>query len=609
MKFLLSIAFLLFVFCSYGMEKAIIRAKIDKATNIYPTEPKASYELLIALERDLKGEDLNQFAGEISLGKARYQILITDYESSSKEINKAIQFYKKRKDWKGLANAYSMNAILLERIGESEVGVRFLKQSFSLAKKVRDTLTIIKCVTNLSLSAKRGEDPIVMKYYLLELQKYTSHLKPSDFYYFYQNWGSYYLLIKDFKSAQEHFERARKIAFELNMLDSKATILYLIAKSYRKANRLEEAENWIVESYNFSKANKLIYEESEALAEYIQIMSLKKDYKKSFELQAEFSALDKRILNAEKIRNIKNEVFKQELKLKEIAISESQLRLELESVSKNKYRNYFVFFLLISLLLLFLLLGFWYFFTKIKALNLKISSQTEELVKTNQDLTRLNELNERIFSVISHDFKGPLLSMRLLIEALKKQENQTLSFYTSDIKQQLIQSELILQNLLDWAKSELKLDREKGDYRCNVSKVIDEVKMQLSAQIQSKSLDVENTVPPSVHLNAPEDILKIVYRNLISNAIKYSFDVGKIRCGFLPGQNEFFVQDYGKGMDEESKENLFKDLVASHLGTSMETGFGLGLYLTKELLTKIGGEIWVTSKEAEGSRFSFRVGE
>src|SRR5690606_32135477 len=102
---------------------------------------------------------------------------------------------------------------------------------------------------------------------------------------------------------------------------------------------------------------------------------------------------------------------------------------------------------------------------------------------------------------------------------------------------------------------------------------------------------------------------KLVLRNLISNALKFSYGGNKI---ILKGEhtNEkvvFSIQDFGTGIDEDQMEDIFQLKNYSTTGTANEIGAGLGLILCKEFVEQNGGEIWVTSKKNEGSIFSFSL--
>jgi signal transduction histidine kinase len=110
-----------------------------------------------------------------------------------------------------------------------------------------------------------------------------------------------------------------------------------------------------------------------------------------------------------------------------------------------------------------------------------------------------------------------------------------------------------------------------------------------------------------VVINSDEDILRTIFRNVISNAIKFSYQKSKIDITLFKqnGNAVFEIQDYGMGMDAETLDSLFRiDVNISNLGTNNEKGTGLGLILTNEFVQKINGKISVESHLDKGSKFT-----
>jgi signal transduction histidine kinase len=239
----------------------------------------------------------------------------------------------------------------------------------------------------------------------------------------------------------------------------------------------------------------------------------------------------------------------------------------------------------------------------------KIELQNKVVENKNTELENLNAVNQKIFTIIAHDFKEPLISMRLLIETLKKESdhNQSLQFYTSDIRNQLIQSELILQNLLDWAKQELQLNPGLATTAVCVSDVIDEIILQLKNQSDTKKITIQNQVNKQITISTYVDILRIIYRNLIGNAIKYSQLNSTIVCGFTPHTHELYIKDTGIGISKEKLEQILHKIVQSTLGTQHEKGYGLGLYITHEMIQKLNGTIRIESEEQKGTCIYFAL--
>ena len=223
------------------------------------------------------------------------------------------------------------------------------------------------------------------------------------------------------------------------------------------------------------------------------------------------------------------------------------------------------------------------------------------VAQNNQDLKRLNLLNQKIFSVISHDFKAPISTLRLFLDSKEviKTENKELKKYADDAVLQLDQSDFMLNSLLDWAKIELNLSESSKQFKVN--EIINTISIQLKGQLLAKNIQLKNDIVNDSVINFPSEIALIVLRNIINNAIKFSFEDGIIEISHK--QNTLLIKDSGKGIDPKKIARLFKSDVEPGFGTKFETGFGMGLYLSNELMNKNHGSISVSNNLDQGCTF------
>ena len=125
-----------------------------------------------------------------------------------------------------------------------------------------------------------------------------------------------------------------------------------------------------------------------------------------------------------------------------------------------------------------------------------------------------------------------------------------------------------------------------------------------------KKIRIHEMKPEKMMVNADIDMLKTVVRNLLSNAIKFSKENSEVlvKMEEVDGMAVVSVQDYGCGISEEGQKKLLHtDTHFSTFGTNNEEGSGLGLLLCKDFVVENGGKLWFTSKEGEGSIFSFSI--
>lgn len=236
-----------------------------------------------------------------------------------------------------------------------------------------------------------------------------------------------------------------------------------------------------------------------------------------------------------------------------------------------------------------------------------ILSKTEELQRTIAG-------RDKLYSVIAHDLRSPMGSIKMVLNMLilnlpsekigaEMYELLTMANQTTEDVFSL------LDNLLKWTKSQIgKLNVVYQDV--DLVEVTDGVIEIFSMMASLKKIKIREMKPEKMMVNADIDMLKTVVRNLLSNAIKFSKENSEVlvKMEEVDGMAVVSVQDYGCGISEEGQKKLLHtDTHFSTFGTNNEEGSGLGLLLCKDFVVKNGGKLWFTSKEGEGSIFSFSI--
>ena len=231
-------------------------------------------------------------------------------------------------------------------------------------------------------------------------------------------------------------------------------------------------------------------------------------------------------------------------------------------------------------------------------------------------LEQINNTKNKFFNIIAHDLRNPfggIIGISDLLETKLKEmelENSNLLFkYTELIQTSSKSAYSLLENLLLWARAQTgELSVRLNNISLNhlilfMIPLVSSIAFKKNISIETELLDADTVY-------ADEFFLNTILRNLLTNAIKFTYPNGKViistekREGYL----EVSVTDTGTGIDEKRLENLFRiDSKVSKNGTDNERGSGLGLILCKEFVEKQGGKIWVTSELGKGSRFTFSI--
>ncbi|MBT1706065.1 tetratricopeptide repeat-containing sensor histidine kinase [Chryseosolibacter indicus] len=279
--------------------------------------------------------------------------------------------------------------------------------------------------------------------------------------------------------------------------------------------------------------------------------------------------------------------------------------------------------LVIILVLCILLLGILvYFLSRLRrierdalknlsAKNLSIEQQKEEIEAQAEFLQQLNNLKSKLFSVISHDLRGPMSTLHSLLDLLgrKKLTPEEFIVVSDKVKVNLDVTQKTLENLLHWSLSQMegiKTDAKTIDIKNSIT----EVCTLLSESAKQKSVNIANTLNTSVYVKADTNQLHLILRNLIHNAIKFSKPNNNVTVSAFVDSTycSVSVKDAGIGMSQAEIETVIdSNNHFSKVGTMQEKGTGLGLLLCKEFIKLNGGKIQIQSIVNEGTEVIFTL--
>lgn len=236
------------------------------------------------------------------------------------------------------------------------------------------------------------------------------------------------------------------------------------------------------------------------------------------------------------------------------------------------------------------------------------------LLNQKRKLTEENKNKNKFFSIIAHDLKSPIRGLHSLASLIIDKFNE-LDYPTSQEVRELItllhntsrQTYELTENLLQWTQSQMK----RLDYNPTWFELAPRIHayiQSLSTMSNEKQIQLHGEVPDACAVYADENMLFLIMRNLISNAIKFTEKGGKVTIRAEKKGDKVLLQviDTGIGMDEKEMDKLFQiNLVYTNYGTEGETGTGLGLILCREFLAKHGSELSIESKLDVGTTVSF----
>ena len=243
-----------------------------------------------------------------------------------------------------------------------------------------------------------------------------------------------------------------------------------------------------------------------------------------------------------------------------------------------------------------------------------LAAAQRTIMQQRDELQATVEARDKMYSVIAHDLRSPIgtlkmvfnmLSINLTADQIGKDSFEMISM-GNDITESTF---MLLDNLLKWTKSQI--GRMNTVFQeVDISEVMLFASKMSDVVAQVKNIEVEYDIPEAITVSCDVDMVKTIMRNLMSNAIKYSQEGGKIVVSVreTPTHAAISVRDNGIGIKKEDIPKLLNpETHYTTYGTKNEEGSGLGLQLVQDLTHRNGGTLTIESKEGEGSTFTFTI--
>ena len=427
-------------------------------------------------------------------------------------------------------------------------------------------------------------------------------------------------------------------------------MLVSLTNVYLELNKNAEALNSITEATNVASSLKdlrllrscysissRVYDEignRKKSAEYFELYSaVTKKLQKDEVGQKEQEATKKVAIANQQVQQVVAEKNLTEKELAEnqkslekaqLVSREMQMRIELlnkdrllkESIIARQQLMRSIYLSIIFISLLFTALIYYFYAEKRKANRLlkqqneEIVRQKEEIEQQAQELTIINDQKTKLFSIIAHDLRSPLSSLITLMNVANAGiiSDEDFKRAINELSVNVNHTASLLENLLNWARCQM----QRVKVNCVVlelSEVVDDKVALVAEPAKSKSITVLNAVPQGTVAYADKDMISLVLRNLISNAVKFCRTGDRIivSASMFNGEVVVEVKDTGVGIAPEDVEKIFGKQIFTTRGTSNELGTGLGLVLSKEFVELNGGKIWVESTLGKGTTFFFTL--
>lgn len=427
-----------------------------------------------------------------------------------------------------------------------------------------------------------------------------------------------YFMLKDYSKSREFALKGLALDTLVKNYRGLAVSYFQVAQNDIALNKLKDAKQNLLHSIRISRSmgNLTWLVRAHDLLGHVYSKSNQSALAADHYLLA--SQLKDSLYNSERSGQIEEmrSLYELEGKESKIKILEQENTLKQQEV---KSQQLFVAFLLVGVLLLLALL---FFLVRLRLIqrktnialstkNVAIEQQREEMQVQAEKLQQLNLLQTKLFSVISHDLRGPIGNLQSLLDLLSRQllTPEEFNKISDKLRSNLNVTQRTLENMLNWALSQM--DGIKTEKRIlDVGQCVEEAWRLMEESASRKRITI-NKQWKHVHLaSADPDQVQLVLRNLLHNAIKFSKIGDEIQVSISEDHSycTVCIQDQGIGMSQQEI-----DLVSgstrhfTKVGTQQEKGTGLGLLLCKEFTERNEGKLNIRSENGKGTKVCFSL--
>ncbi|WNB18620.1 tetratricopeptide repeat-containing sensor histidine kinase [Marivirga arenosa] len=513
-------------------------------------------------------EMYNEQITAINLISGSYYIL-GDHDISAKNTLTAIKIAKKHQLNERLDVLYNNLASSYGELQYNDSAIKYVQYSIELANENQNTSTLLHALsTKAETQLRSGE------YTEAELQ------------------------------FEEVIELGRKEKILSSYLESNC--LFGIAKAKFLNNDPISARDY------GRKAFSLAIEDNHIKIAELSAKLLYEIWEKLDDSDSAYYYLTQYVMAQEKIKP--NENLSQ---LNRFRMRKAELQILEKEQETEKQKYYTILGTISAALLLLLFIVIFLFYRNSNKLNHQLKEKNDLIHKANSqlanqrdELNNLNKVKDRVFSAVIHDFKTPMNTLESMLNMLIK-KYMTPDEASENAKKLLLKlkkSRLAINSTIAWIKTQLE-GYTAQEQEIELGNFISEIKSYHSSELQKKQIRLKTQIDKDLRFISDRELLFIILNNLISNAIKFSNDKSEIK---ITSQEEggrliLKVEDKGVGMKKNELNRIFSLETLSKEGTAAETGSGLGLKISNELIANLGGEITAESDEESGSTFYVRI--
>lgn len=534
-----------------------------------------------------------------------------DLQKAFDHYLKSLKYYEEIGDIQNQAITLNNIGLLNQNLGDLQRAIDYTKRAAAINEQLKSYYHLSTNYGNLGGAYQEMKNFVEAEKYLMKSYKIAGEQGfVIDEARALLNLGVMYLNFENLDKAKEAFDRSLKICIENDIVYGLLLNYFNLVDIFTIENMLDSAEYYLDKTYKLAieldqlPMIKKVYSQKSELYEKTGRFAEALQYHLKYDVLRD--SLQK-MANKEHIQEMQT---KYETEKKEI--ENQYLRAENRSNARIIRMQKLAVAAAIVILILLALLS-WVIYrsgAKIKLANKNLNKLNNKILQQNKALEDMNLTKDKLFSVVAHDLRSPFNSLlgflQMYLDDFDSFEDEEKKDMLNMLYHQANDTYSLLENLLQWSMAQ----RGQISFKPGIHDLhqLAETEIRfLTNRANMKKIGIKNEIPPETFAWVDENLVRIIFRNVINNSIKFTHHNGEIRLVSAIGNDHINIKikDTGVGMSPEKLNDLFKPKEnSSSKGTAQEQGSGLGLLLVKEFAEINQATFFLESKEGQGTTFS-----
>lgn len=645
-----------------------IESMLDELQQLKESNLNAAYEFskLIGQRADIIHYQKGVWKARIE--QAVVYNLLGHADSSLVMMNQVLKETQEQNDRLSEIEAHLGLARLFQDNFKLQPGIEHLSQAEKLLRK-EDDFDLRFAILNLQGIIHRLMKDYTnsMKYYKIIEKDHFAQLSPKQKFLLFMNQGNVFADQKEYSKTEALFKKAYEEIQKENSPANQSLITYNLGALFYRQKRYEESQEYIAKALDAShkigdKARiercyrvlgAICYDQKDYLKAkeyYTTALSIARSLKNPDSIMGNYKNLyktywdmgyynksigdlDKALIYYQKYGQVKDSLYQIETTAKvlelekqyetekknnQIALLEKENQHQQDQIDLERtQRNYMILIILLVSGTLGVFAYFVYYYKRINRLlhaqSKSIVEQKNQIAEQNTQLQKLLNTQNRLFSIIAHDLRSPLISLfnisSIIAYHIEDKEYEALEKTAGKMNDKITKILGLTDNLLNWAFSQSERF-EPIMKPVSIHEILEECLEIYRPLAGDKNITIDYPQQGDVQLWADQNMVRTICRNLMNNAIKFTHNNGSIKVWHEPDERfiRIYVKDSGVGIDKDKLDKLFEicnEKISSD--TSGEKSSGLGLSICKEFTEAMKGRIWVESERGSGSQFTLEL--